>query len=256
MPIRRLNYTKRKKLRRADFEITLINDAEGGPSFEAALRLGRYSFPETASVSIEAYHRTRLMRFDLGTVATIRPGHRYALTDFDSEDEILFRIKVTDRSAAPGKLLGNADRIQPHKPDADVDNRVALLPPYPVDLEHEIWRLELQPEPQLLINSNLPDWKETVKSNEFRALVYPSIVREVLTRILIIDRITDTEDAESWQSQWLGFVQSIPGVGDVPRSADDHEDWITSASAAFARRFRMRDRFIQEAFADEPRDAA
>jgi hypothetical protein len=155
-------------------------------------------------------------------------------------------VKVTDVTTRPGVLLGHADRLRARRPDELPDQRIPLLPPIPSDLEEEVWRLEFDSEPRLLINSRLPDWKEAVKSNEFRALVYPTVVREVLTRVLLIEKETSVEDPDAWQSKWLRFATSIPGVGNVPKSADDHDDWIVDAASAFARRFNMRSRYTSE----------
>ena len=69
MPIRRLNYTKRKKLRRDDIDIVILQNDQGSNSFEATLRLASYRLPEDAALSVEAYRRTRVMRFSLGTVS-------------------------------------------------------------------------------------------------------------------------------------------------------------------------------------------
>ena len=183
MPIRRLNYTKRKKLRRDDVDIVISQSDQGTNSFEATLRLASYRFPENAALSVEAYRRTRVMRFSLGTVSLPAHGVRCELSDFDSDEDILFRVKVTDVADRPGVLLGHADKLRARRPDELPEKRIPLLPPIPSDLEEEVWRLEFDSEPRLLINSRLPDWKETVKSNAFRALVYPTVVREVLTRV-------------------------------------------------------------------------
>ena len=251
MPIRRLNYTKRRKVHRDDVDIVIQTTVQGRAAFEVTLRLASYRFPENAVLSVEAYRRTRVMRFPLGTVSLPSSGVRYELSDFDSDEDVLFRVKVTDVADRPGVLLGHADKLRARRPDELPDKRIPLLPPIPSDLEEEVWRLEFDSEPRLLINSRLPNWKETVKSNSFRALVYPTVVREILTRVLLIDKETSSEDSESWQSRWLRFAASIPGVGDVPKSPEDHDDWIVDAASAFSRRFNMRSRYTSEVSSEQ-----
>jgi hypothetical protein len=133
----------------------------------------------------------------------------------------------------------------PRRSDADADeNRIPLIPVDADDnMGDEIWRVEFDEHQTLLkMNSRLGDWRAVARSSGFQCLVYPSIVRTVLTRILIADNFRDDSDPEAWQSRWLQFARALPGVGPVPREVApngegemDAQDWIDRATHAFSR---------------------
>lgn len=246
MPIRRLNYTARRRIRRADAVITLRALPDNSFAFDADLRLAGYGFPPDARVIVEAYRQTYLMRFDFGTISVpVAPADR-TLSEFESEAAVLFRVRVTAASGRPGILLGEVDRLRPVAPAEEPDNRIPLLPPVPGDIGEELWRIEFDGRPLLRVNSRLPDWRQTVLSDTFRALVYPAALRQVLQFILFRERYEPAEDFDDWRSRWLLFASRIPGVGAVPRDKDEYDDWIDNAVEAFARHFGMRTRFEEE----------
>jgi hypothetical protein len=240
MPVRRFNYTNRQRIVRDDVEITLrVQDSQ--TTFDARLDLSEYAFPPDARVFVEAYRQTNLVRFDFGTASVLQsPADRF-LTDFDSPVEVLFRVRVTAASGRVGVLLGEADQIKPREPDERPDRRVALLPVVPDDLDEELWRVDFGSNvTYLLVNKQLADWKETARSPEFRALVYPAAMRQILDRILRVDNVTTTEDANDVRSLWLRFATLLPGSRSVPRASEDYDEWVEDAVAAFARKARFR----------------
>lgn len=244
MPIRKLNYTSRQRIRRSDVDIVMRRSPGSPPSFDASINLRAYSFPPDAKVFVEAQRQTTLMRFPWGSVSVPVPAESRTLSAFDDGARILFRVKVTDVSAKPGILLGVADQLRPREADDQPDKRIPLLPPEPDDLGDEIWRISFEGDPTLLVNRALPDWKATVRSEAFRALVYPAALRMILTRILLRESYTATDDFDDWRSRWLLFAMRLPGAGAVPPAKESYEDWIESSVAAFARRFSMRERYV------------
>jgi hypothetical protein len=242
VPIRRLNYTSRKRIARSDIDIVLGGSPEA-PSFDAALDLGAYGFPPDARVFVEAYRQTVLMRFDFGTVSAPGLPHDRTLADFQSTEEILFRVRVTATSGRPGVLLGEADRLRPREPDRMPDQRLPLLPAMPDDLGQEVWRVDFEGGTTLLVNRDLPDWKQTVSSDAFRAIAYPAAMRQILERILFVEKYAETDDPYDWRSQWLQFASQVPGSRAVPVSREDQSEWIENAVAAFARRFHLLSRY-------------
>lgn len=246
MPIRRINFTQRQRIHCGDIGIVLRRDNHGLVFFDASLDLSSYGFAPDARLFIEAYRQTTMMRFDFGTVSVPTPATDRYLTDFESEAEIMFRVRVTAVSERPGVLLGEADQLRPRNPDEEPDQRISLLPPVPADLGEEVWRIDFEAAPILLVNRNLPDWKQTVRSETFRAFVYPAAFREVVHRILFLEGHTTTEDMSDWRSRWLLFTTRIPGAGGVPKAHDEYDDWIENAVAAFARQFTLRSRYVKE----------
>ena len=249
MAIRRLNYTKRKRIAQAHARVALIQRKNLASEFEVNLALESYSLPAEARVFVEAYRQTTWMRFDYGTVAqTRRPADR-RLIEFETADAILFRVRITSGSPRIGLLLAEADSIRPRLPEESDDNRIPLLPVRSDnDLGEELFKLEFDSRPVLLVNQKVGDWKVVTRDPTFFSLVYPTAPRQVLTRIVIGEKYTDTEDFEDWRSQWLRFAMSFAGVADtVPNPEDDPDavyDWIDRVAGAFSRKHSMLDRFL------------
>jgi len=248
MPIRRFNYTARQRIARADADIVLHGESTDAARFDANLHLSEYEFPPDARVFVEAYRQTSLMRFDFGTVSAPRPPPERVLVDFPTVDEVLFRVKVTAASERAGVLLGEADQLRPRQPEQQPDRRVPLLPVIPANLGDEVWRVDFDGRTSLLVSRDLHDWKQTVGSHTFRALVYPAALRMILERILLIEDYTASDDPQDWRSQWLQFAARIPGSRALvlPGSPDEYEEWIENAVGAFARQFQLRTGFIAE----------
>lgn len=246
MPIRRLNYTARQKIRHSDASVFLRRQQNGAIAFDAELRLADYEFPADAHVIVEAYRQASLMRFDFGTVSVpIAPADRL-LSEFDSEEEILFRVRVTAMTGRAGILLGEVDQLRPTAPGEEPERRMPLLPVVPGDIGEEVWRIEFEGKPLLMINRLLPDWKQTARSDVFRALVYPQALRQVLQFILRVERYEFIEDLSDWRSCWIMFASRVPGAGPVPKERDEQDEWIETVAAAYARQFTMRTRFDAE----------
>jgi hypothetical protein len=243
MAVRKINFTGRKRIRLATVDILLSRTDSGNGRFDARIDLSSYGFPADARVFVEAYRQATIMRFDFGTVSTPIPPAVTELTDFDSPDEVLFRVRVTAVAGDSGKLLGEADQVRPRRPEERPEDRIPLLPPVPENLGQEIWRVDFDGDTWLKVNSELPDWKETTRSPVFRALVYPAAMRQILERILLVEKVTVTDDPRDWRSRWLRFASSLPGSMDVPADVSDFEEWIENAVSSFARRWSMRTRY-------------
>jgi len=248
MSVRTLNYTNRQRIRREDARIT-IHEEKSGACFDASLRLADYKLPDDARVFVEAYRQTQYMRFDFGQVGAMGiPGDR-RLSDFDSAEGALFRVKVVTAADPHGLLLAEADQIRPRKSTDEDENRIPLLPVVPDDnLDDEIWRLEFDDQQTLLkVNSTLGDWRALARDPVFLSLVYPAVFRTVLGRILHQEKHRDTEDAEDWRSRWLRFAADLTGGVDLPSEDDETrlDDWIDTAASAFCRRNNIRATYVR-----------
>jgi hypothetical protein len=249
MAIRRLNYTKRKRIAQVHARVALIQRKGLAAEFEVDLALQSYALPAEARVYVEAYRQTTWMRFEYGTVAHIsRPTDR-RLVEFETPDAVLFRIRITSVSPRLGLLLAEADAIRPRRPEESDDDRIPLLPVRSSDdLGEELFKLEFDSGPVLLINQKVGDWKVVTRDPTFFALVYPTVLRQILTRIVIREEYTDTDDPGDWRSDWLRFAKAFPGVGDtVPNPQNDPEpvyEWIDRAAEAFSRKYGMLNRFL------------
>jgi len=242
--IRRLNYTGRIKIYRADLQLGTV-ESGGDLSFNANLRLTDYELPAEALVFVEAYKQTTWMRFSYGTVAALQPPADRRLAEFDTADGIRFRVKVT-QSHDEHILLAVADRIPLALPTEDAASE-SLLPVTGAELGDELWQLDIDNgEPELLVNCTAAsDWHELSLSPVFIALVYPAVLRLVLTRVLE-DGHRDTDDDEDWRSKWLRFATLLPGVDpNLPQKDDDPvaKRWTEDAVAAFAKKLSLKEKF-------------
>ena len=224
----------------------LLREDRGTWVFEADLRLADYRFPRNAEVWVEAHRQNLWMQFCWGTVSAIRPTLNRRLTEFDVPDGILFRVRVVQ---PPGqehhKLLGEADGIPFVKLGEDIAQRRPLLEPVPDALDQLLWKLDLESDPpRLLVNRDArPTWKEMARSPQFIALVYPEVLRRLLSSTLIgEDAWTEDDDDSGWKTDWIRFARNLGGLGPPPPATDieGREAWIEEAVAAFARRHQLR----------------
>ena len=251
---RRFNFTGRKHVTRDHVYIRLL-PTDSGLTFDARVELESYELSPNARVWLEAYRpaTTAYRRFDLGHALrpVLQPDR--SLASFEVPEGILFRLKVTDSSQEVGLLLAEADAIRPLLPGENEGSRKALLPVQPEDLGGEVWRLDYQGDsPVLLINSKLDDWNEVAHDPLFRSLSAPAILRELLTRILLIERDEgDADDPEDWRRQWIQFCKDLPGVGRCPldegvdSDLDSLTEWIEAAVRSFCQRSKLIESFVQ-----------
>ncbi len=255
--IRKFNYTGRKKIERNDILIRLVKDTTPHPYFDLKISINPEGFPDDAEIYLEAYDRSSFMRFRCGTLKDpVLPADRH-LTGIHSTDAIHFRVKVVDPSAQHGKILAVADRLTSVGESPEDTRHRSLLPVAYDDLGKEIWRLDFRDiGPVLTINNKIDavNVTEIVKSSDlFFSLVYPSVLREILIRILVIDDAFDDEDPELWQNLWLAFVENMP---DVPKITDTPEyekpaenqdfflNWIDNdVLPAFCRKYQIKEKF-------------
>ncbi len=241
---RTFNYTGRRKIARRDIAITL-REERGSWVFDADLRLTEYRFPRNAEVWLEAHRQNIWMQFAWGTVSTPRGPSDRRLMEFDVPDGVLFRVRVVQ---PPGpehhKLLGEADGLDFVRAGEAGDKRRPLLEPVPDALDQILWKLDLDRDPPvLLVNKEAkPTWKDLARSPHFLALVYPEVLRRLLTRALVDDRWTEDEEDEGWQSDWIRFARRLGGLDVLPKAEQqqEREAWIEEAVAAFARRHQLR----------------
>lgn len=246
MAVRRLNYTGRKRLNHGHTSVT-VQDHDDEPSrFNINMSLENYDLPQDALVFVEAQRQTTFMRFRHGTVAEPRFEDKPALAEFDSPDGVLFRVKIISAQEPEGLILAEADKIRPRKPEENEEERVPLLPARAdPSLGYQVFRLDFSDRPILLVNADLSDWHSVVRDPVFASLVYPTALREILNRVLYVEKCFDIDDPELWQSQWLRFGSILPGMMDPPSEdePDRFDDWIDDAVEAFCRKFKMTERF-------------
>lgn len=241
---RTFNYTGRRKIARRDASITM-RQTNGSWWFEADLKLADYRFPRNAEVWVEAHRQNLWMQWAWGTVSALRPPIDRKLTEFEVPDGVLFRVRVVQ---PPGqehhKLLGEADGIPFVKAGEADDRRRHLIVPIPDALDQQLWKVNFESDPpSLLVNKDArPSWKEMARSPHFIALVYPEVLRQILTRVLVDEKWSEDDEETGWQTDWMKFARNLGGLGPVPTPdfEQDRKNWIEEAAAAFCRRLELR----------------
>ena len=233
---RRLNFTQRIRINHSDIDIELIQDDAQPMRFVAARTLDSYGLPADAQVYLEAYRRNSYMRFAWGTVSQPRqPGSGSVLTDISSNATVYFRVKVIGEQ---GIILAQADRIR-----ADVSNQ-SILPVEATDLDQIVWRLSFDDdEPYLLVNSRIEGILDRIRyDSDFAALVYPTMLREILQKLC--REITDGDnEQQAWISNWQEFTETLSQDSIPSSDSQQQAQWIDSTVNIFAAKHRLLNRY-------------
>lgn len=239
--LRKLNFTERAKIARSDVQVSLRRGDDGILAFDPVVRLEGSRAPASARVFIEAYYRSSYMRFDCGTVGRFSPPADRRLTDIDSDNVVRFRLKIV---TPDHQIVAVADDVTATAGEADRATRRSLLPVNFCDLGDQVWRVTFDANgPVLDLNRSIGGIEVIAKSDaRFFALVYPAAVREILTKILLVDEYDASEDAEEWWNLWLRWGSELSDAP-VPEDADDRQAWIEDVVAAFCGRHQAARRF-------------
>ncbi|MBW1799887.1 MAG: hypothetical protein JRJ85_04075 [Deltaproteobacteria bacterium] len=244
--IRKFNYTGRQKIKRSNVKIDLMRNGEGTRFFNISIHLDELDLPDNAHIYIEAYHRSGYQRFDFGSVGEKSIPSDRRLGNLSSSAIPLFRVKVVDRTFTHGRILASVDKIRPQSVDDDPTDSQSLLFVEFEDLGNVIWELDIEGDwPTLRLNTRADEISLIASSdNRFLSLVYPEIVKQILTRVLLEDEHTDPDCDDDWPSLWLKLASTLPGMDYPPQTGKTaQERWIEKAVEAFSVGFDMLERF-------------
>lgn len=216
---RRINYTDRKRIPGERVSLNLI-EHDGQKSFDANLNLDGLGLANHACIYLESYHKTDYMRYAFGTVEHIQKPQNTDLGFLGRIENLRFRLKIVDESGDRGLILAVADRIRPE----GADEIRSILTVEFKDLGHQVWRVSFDGnEPILELNSTVPFIRDKAKA-DYRLFfyVYPAVIREILTNMILIDGIPDLDDAEEWEQDWMGFAYRYGG--EYPEILDRSQD--------------------------------
>jgi len=246
--IRKFNYTGRKRIPLKRISIN-VGTVERRKAFNAEIDFNGLEFPPEAKVYIEPYYRASYMRFDFGSIGTWDPPLICYLQDIPDTSLILFRVKIVDESENIGKLLGIADRIEPNSDEKKTPGKRTILPvDYDKDLKDQICRVnfdEVGNQVVLEINKRIENCTELVRTNEFKILVLPGIIRIIAERLKDYDY---DENGSRWQDMWIKYFIRNLKVIKKPKSDDYNEDmiddWINDVVLAFCRNYGIYRQFL------------
>jgi len=243
--LRRLNYTKRQRLKREDVSVTIHQARESDPPvLSATIDLTSYSLPPDSVVYVEAYRHTAWQRFDFGTSGAVREPEDRVLRDFGTVDGVQLRIKIVEplsHGASAARILARADGLKPSQEGP----RRSLLPLDPdPSLRDEVWRLEIDENdgPLVKVSTHLVrDRHALARSPAFLTLALPEILRRVLTWA-VDDELPGDDEWDTPRGQWIRFACGLLSQSEPPgeldnsdEGADARELWIDSAVTQFCR---------------------
>jgi hypothetical protein len=243
--IRNLNFTGRKSIPRSMISIGVRTEG-GSRIVDARLNLDGLALPEAAPVVVEAYRNSAFMRFTFGTVGRLQPPDDVSLAGFDPDDLVLFRVKVIDPIAAPPRLLAEADRLTPADEAVGKLSRRTILHTFVQDLGDEVWKLDVSDEiPVLLLNDRIPGIKPRAKTgDDFGPLVFPSVVRTLLSQAAIGEGAESDDDSATWPTLWVRWGEALTGEAFPPGVDDDQKmEWVEAVVAAFCKLTKATDRY-------------
>lgn len=238
----RINYTGRQRIAREAVRLR-VRSMPAAPVLDVlSLGLDSVRVPAEAEVVVEAYRQTAYMRFYAGTVANPVLFTDELLYQFDAPESIRFRVKVVGTGEQRGKVLAQADQIRAALEDAETPPQTSLLVIAPKPLGQILWRLEFNnDEPELMVNSDVGDWKTFAATPAFQAFVLPEVLRQIASWVLTEVKSMDDDD-ESVLALWVKFFGTI---GYDPKEVDDSDEskknWIEDVVAYFGRAHRFRD---------------
>jgi hypothetical protein len=234
---RRINSTGRKRVAQEAVDITLAKTCEGEPQKATAkMDLSSYQFPGNASVIIEAYRSSSLMRFDCGTIDNLQIPESMVLDEIDAEGNVQFRLKVVDHVTQAGKLLGVAARIRPRGADDDKGRR-SLLPIRWNDLGPEVWAVSIddQEPPALNLNTRATGLDAKILHDPLvRGIIMPAAFRIVLEKLVTLLPMEEDED-DDWKKDWLRFCTEELALEDPSDLGEEEkQEWVDDAVKEFA----------------------
>lgn len=243
---RRINSTGRKKLRNEHIDLRLLSAGPGErPKAKLDLKLETLGLPSSASIVVEAYHRSSAMRFDCGTVGAKKIPDVISLDEIDHSSKALFRIKIVSKEDTVGKILASAERLRPQS-DANDSGRRSLFPVQYDDLGEEVWQVSIEDDaiPVLILNYRVPGIQHRIHDNPLLAgSILPAALRIVL-QYLTANPAEDDDEEGSWKTDWFKYCSDVLGLTDDPDDLDDEgkTKWVDEGVKLFSKKFQFVER--------------
>lgn len=253
--IRRFNYTDRQKIPRDQVRLAWIEDGSGLLRFSVELDLEFTERPlnPAALVFIEAYSGPVVMRFSCNTVEHLEYPADTLLSEFPPGLKPLFRVKVVAPDAER-RLLAWADAVSPLAADEIKSGRRSILPVETVDLGPQVWNLRIESNTFFLqLNSSIREPRDiTILAREpdFIALVYPAVIRQIISHLLLGPERNTVEADHPWLVFASNLTNESPpdsetALDDEDAYAEDVKEWTDKVIQGFCQQQHSMERFIQ-----------
>ncbi len=256
MAVKRVKFLHRVKILQDDIRIRLESRGNS-KSFSAHLDLAAYTFPPDARVVVEARQLLETIRFDFGTVASLRPATANDISRLRGE-RVTFSVLVLEPQGA--RKLGAAQTIRPNVGDAVTREEIPLLPvEASTGVAPLLWRVDYC-DTDLEGNIDAPvlvfDERAVNGSAAFfmqdpavRAMVLPAAMSEILTGLILVDRESYDASSVSWRNCWLRFGARLTDEDPPSPEEDGFEsearEWIRRATMKLAERASFLDQYLR-----------
>lgn len=243
--IRRINHTGRRRIPREKVRI-VVDDRQTPPKFTLSLDIADLKFNSDALIVVEAYRGSGgvWMSYDWGKVGAPKNPSVGTLQQAESVDGLLFRVRVV-ATHEPHKILGEADKVPFVRIGEAPDKRMPLIEVVSAQLGDLVWEIDRSEPPVLMINESLGNWHAAAKHRSFSSLVYPAVLQEMLTRLLLgKNPWTSDGDEDDWRCLWIRFAKSlVPEFADLDEDSEEDEriEFISSAVRVLATRIKAAD---------------
>lgn len=244
----RFNFTGRRRILESQAKVHVIKDAKPlKVVLEQTFSSSGYYKPDDR-VMLEAIRRTRRERCEIGVIGSLQKETEIEFPMFADGNEAYYRLSVVDpqtnRLKGMAKRLTNADKEQ--KPtDLDPILPVALSQDED-ELGSRFWMVRFTGSegPTLIISSKKFASYEPVKSAEFKAFVWPEVLRQVLSHAFI----QCWDGFPEWAVKWKVFSEQMLGEPGAPTAEPKVPDstymiktteWIDAVVRKFASHFNL-----------------
>ena len=246
---RRLNFTGRQWIPRSRTQVEILSTTELEISFD----FREMELLPDAEVILEVMSpgSSVVERMDCGRVCRWSDPSESPAAPLKKRlqklrgPHLYFTLKVVDRTERFGRIIGYTRRIPVISGvEADEDSsRQGILPVVEGDTGEELWKLDfLDSGVFLYVSAAVPGLMDRFLHDPMiPALVYPQIVRSVLSRA-IRNRPDGDEDEDRWESQWIRFgTQLHPEQEDPPTEVEESQSWIDEVVQAFCCEHRLKE---------------
>ena len=247
-----LNYTGRTKIPKKKISIKLDEENENPQYFTVSIDFEDLDVDENVGIIVEAYHRTEIERFELGSVEDVSEDTRLKkyLGPIKHLGNLKFRLLFTD---SKGRIIKMAESVKPEEEDSD-----PMLPVVFSDIGQNVWKIKYEGEdgaPELYVNKKIPSIESVIKTDSrFILSVYPEVLSKVLRRIAYYEDVSALEDMENdWRYMWIKYAEDLANL-ETPEDFDGSkrnqrrtlENWIEDAVDNFTDKRRKNWKEVEE----------
>ena len=237
--MRRFNFTDRKKLPTTSMKISQSCEDAKTLCVDVDLDFSNFMRPSIArlglKVVLDAYGRVKFQRHTLGNISQRLIQSGIDFDQFFPSEIASFRVKVLDNSSKRGKIIAISRPLR--LKTRDPEEQRSFLPIRVDDLDGVVYKIEFIDQcPTLVLNKSLDSVitggiKNFSVHPAFVSLVFPEVVRQVLTRYLFIEgRTTDDmghdDDFSDWMRCSLSLVPDFPGEANFMGDPTEIYTWI------------------------------